>query len=96
VTEAGSIGDLIREQHRAERDRDSESDRLRPLRERIAAEEGVPDWADEIHGGNEAQMRESALTIRARLGLPHNSPSFESAVAAQRRAQSERNNRMNH
>ena len=96
VTEPGTIDDLIREHHRAGSGRDAEGDRLRPLRERIAAEEGIPNWADEIRGGSEAQMRESALTIRARLGLPNVSSSMESAISAQRRAQAERNSRMDH
>ena len=94
--QAQTIGDLVRE-HRAGRDRDSgDEDRLRPLRERVAVEEGIPEWWDELRGGSEAQIRESALAIRARLGLPNTSSSMESAIAAQRRAQAERNSRMNH
>jgi hypothetical protein len=72
------------------------SDALDDLKARVAAEEGVPTWADELRGGSEAQLRDSALAIRARLGLPNVSPSFESAIAAQRRAQAERNARMSH
>jgi hypothetical protein len=92
VTEPRSIDDLIRDRGRP----DPEVDRLAELRQRIASEEGIPDWAEECRGGNEAQIRDSALTIRARLGLPNVSPTFESAIAAQRRAQAARNARANH
>jgi hypothetical protein len=91
--EARSISDLIRDGGRVP---DPEDDPLRPLRERVAAEEGIADWAEELHGGNETQIRQSALTLRSRLGLPHFSPTMEAAIAAQRRAQAERNARMNH
>jgi hypothetical protein len=96
VTEAGSIDDLIRARGNAGSERDPEDDRLHEMRQRVSSEEGIADWWEECRGGNERQIRESALTIRARLGLPDMSPSFESAMAAQRRAQAERNARMNH
>ena len=90
--QAQTIDEMIR----ARRDRDAEDDPLRAIRERVAAEEGIPNWAEECRGGNERQIRDSALDIRARLGLPNSSPTFESALAAQRRAQAERNARLNH
>jgi hypothetical protein len=91
--QARSIDDLIRD---GDRRPDPEIDRLSELRQRIAAEEGVPQWWEECRGGNESQIRASALTIRSRLGLPNASPSLQSAIAAQRRAQAQRNMRMNH
>ena len=92
MTEARSIDDLIRDRGR----RDPEDDPLRPLRERVAAEEGIAQWWEECRGGNETQIRDAALTIRARLGLPDSSPTFESAIARQRRDQARRNARMDH
>jgi hypothetical protein len=66
------------------------------LRERVAAEEGVPaDLVELVRGGNESQMRDSAIGIHRKLGR-YGSPSLASAIAAQRRAQAERNSRMNH
>ena len=72
------------------------TDALDDLKARVAAEEGVAEWAGELLGGNERQIRAAALTIRSRLGLPDMSPTMESAIQAQIRAQAERNERMNH
>lgn len=72
------------------------SEGLDGLKAQIAAEEGIPDWVEELHGGNEPQIRESAIRIRDRLGLPPGSPTLESAIAGQQRAQAQRNARMNH
>jgi hypothetical protein len=96
VTEASSIDDLIRAHRDAGRNRDAEGDdHLRDLRERIATEEGVGDMSSMLAGGNATQLRDSAVAIRHKLGS-YRSPSLESAIAAQRRAQAERNARMNH
>ena len=34
------------------------TDTLADLKARIAAEEGIPDWAEDLHGGNERQIRD--------------------------------------
>jgi hypothetical protein len=64
------------------------------LRDRIAAEEGVPGHGHRLRGGNVAQLRADAVELRAELGRPDTSPSMASAVAAQQRRQAERNARM--
>ena len=44
------------------------SDGLDQLRRRVAAEHGIARWWDELSGGNEAQMHESAERIRDKIG----------------------------
>ena len=92
MTEPGSLDALIRGAGRRD---DAEDDRLAGLRARIANEEGIAEFASMLTGGNASQLRDSAVAIRIKLGSP-GSPSLESAIPAQRRAQADRNARMNH
>jgi hypothetical protein len=64
----------------------------------IALQEGVPsEWAEEVRGRSEGELRASAQALRRKLGLDHSGagyPSPEAALTAMQRERAARNARM--